>query len=148
MPQGRSHEEDLKRREYRDKDGKIHHHTHAYMERNAGGGQAGKTSTARPAKGPAKGKGGGAQTTTDHGEIRSWAESHGGKPAAVRSTHRGGDVGIIRIMFPDAPNANDDALTEIGWDEFFAEFEQRDLALLYEPDRLFNKIISRAPSGR
>jgi hypothetical protein len=44
-----------------------------------------------------------AETTTDHDTIRNWAESKGGKPAAVKSTHKGGDVGIIRIMFPDSP---------------------------------------------
>ncbi len=29
----------------------------------------------------------GAQITTDHDEIRKWAEERGGRPAAVRSTH-------------------------------------------------------------
>ncbi len=84
-----------------------------------------------------------ADVTTDHEEIRKWAESKGGKPAAVKRTHQGGDVGIIRIMFPDNPQSEHDALTEISWDEFFAEFEQRKLALLYEKDSLFNKIIGR-----
>jgi hypothetical protein len=87
--------------------------------------------------------GGGARTTTDHDEIRSWAEAHGGVPAAVERTHQGGDVGIIRIMFPKAPNSKHDALTEISWDEFFDEFDDRDLALLYEPDSLFSKLIGR-----
>lgn len=84
-----------------------------------------------------------ADVTTDHEEIRKWAESKGGKPAAVKRTHRGGDVGIIRIMFPDNPQSEHDALTEISWDEFFTEFEQRKLALLYEKNGLFNKIIGR-----
>lgn len=84
-----------------------------------------------------------AEVTTDHEAIRKWAESKGGKPAAVKRTHQGGDVGIIRIMFPDNPQSEHDALTEISWDEFFREFEQRKLALLYEKDSLFNKIIGR-----
>ena len=84
-----------------------------------------------------------AETTTDHQEIRKWAESKGGKPAAVARTHKDGDVGIIRIMFPDAPNSEHGALTEISWDEFFKEFEDRDLALLYEPNSMFSKIIGR-----
>jgi hypothetical protein len=41
-----------------------------------------------------------AEVTTDHEMIRKWAESKGGKPAAVERTHKGGDVGIIRIMSP------------------------------------------------
>jgi hypothetical protein len=84
-----------------------------------------------------------AETTTDHDTIRQWAEGKGGKPAAVERTHKGGDVGIIRIMFPDNPQSEHDALTEITWDEFFAEFEERKLALLYDEKSLFSKIIGR-----
>ena len=84
-----------------------------------------------------------AETTTDHDTIRKWAESKGGKPAAVERTHKGGDVGIIRIMFPEAPNSEHDSLTEISWDEFFREFEERKLALLYETDSMFSKIVGR-----
>jgi hypothetical protein len=84
-----------------------------------------------------------AEITTDRDTIIRWTESKGGKPAAVQSTHRGDDVGIIRIMFPENPNSEHDALTEISWDEFFSEFERRQLALLYEPEGLFSKIVGR-----
>ena len=84
-----------------------------------------------------------AETTTDHNEIRKWAERHGGKPAAVDKTHRGDDVGIIRIMFPKAPHSEHQHLVEISWDEFFKEFDERDLALLYDPDGMFSKLIGR-----
>ena len=84
-----------------------------------------------------------AETTTDHQTIRRWAEKHGGKPAAVRPTHRGDDVGIIRIMFPKAKLSEHDNLVEVSWDEFFEEFEKRGLALVYEPDSMFSKIVSR-----
>ncbi|SJZ93855.1 hypothetical protein [Consotaella salsifontis] len=84
-----------------------------------------------------------AEATTDHDTIRSWAEKSGGKPAAVKETHQGGDVGIIRIMFPDAPNSEHEWLVEISWDEFFREFEERKLQLLYEKDSLFSKLVSR-----
>lgn len=83
------------------------------------------------------------ETTTDHDTIRQWAESKGGKPAAVDRTHKDGDVGLIRIMFPDARQSEHDNLVEISWDEFFDEFDQRKLALVYEKDSNFNKIISR-----
>ena len=82
-------------------------------------------------------------STTDHDEIRKWAESKGGKPAAVERTHQGGDVGIIRIMFPDNPQSSHQALVEISWDEFFEQFEESQLALLYEEDSLFSKIVGR-----
>ncbi len=84
-----------------------------------------------------------AETTTDHDTIRKWAEKQGGKPAAVDRTHRGEDVGIIRVMFPKAPHSEHDHLVEITWDEFFREFEERKLALLYDPDGMFSKIIGR-----
>jgi hypothetical protein len=84
-----------------------------------------------------------AEMVTDHDTIRKWAESKGGKPAAVDRTHKGGDVGIIRIMFPDAPQSEHGSLVEITWDEFFEEFEKRQLALLIEKDSQFNKIVGR-----
>jgi hypothetical protein len=84
-----------------------------------------------------------AEVTTDRETIIRWAESKGGKPAAVKSTHKDNDVGIIRVMFPDNPKSEHDALTEISWDEFFSEFEGRQLALLYDPESLFSKIVGR-----
>jgi len=84
-----------------------------------------------------------AQVTTDHDAIRKWAESKGGKPAAVSKTHSDDDVGIIRIMFPDAPNSEHDALEEISWEEFFEAFEENKLALLHEKDSMFSKIVRR-----
>jgi hypothetical protein len=83
------------------------------------------------------------ETTTDHDAIRKWAEKHKGKPAAVARTHEEDDVGIIRIMFPSAPNSHHDALTEISWDEFFEEFDKRKLALIFEPSSNFNKLVKR-----
>jgi hypothetical protein len=84
-----------------------------------------------------------AKATADHDEIREWAESKGGKPAAVERTHQGGDVGIVRIMFPDSPQSEHQSLVEISWDEFFQQFEESNLALLYEEDSLFSKIVGR-----
>ena len=47
-----------------------------------------------------------AQATTDHERIRRWAEAKGGKPAAVDSTHQGGD-GAAEAWMEEAqyPNA-------------------------------------------
>jgi hypothetical protein len=89
-----------------------------------------------------------AEVTTDHDTIRKWAEAQGGKPAAVDRTHQGGDVGIIRIMFPQAQQSQHENLVEISWDEFFREFESRQLALLYDKDGLFNKIVGRDTAER
>jgi hypothetical protein len=90
-----------------------------------------------------------AKTTTDHETIRKWAEERGGKPAVVKSTQRNDDVGILRIEFPGAPNAKDDNLEEISWDEFFEKFDREGLALLYQDKTAdgqksnFNKLVSR-----
>ena len=82
-------------------------------------------------------------TTTDHETIRKWAQKHGGKPAAVARTHDQSDVGIIRIMFPKSRQSEHEGLEEISWDEFFDEFDSRGLALVYEENSLFSKIVSR-----
>jgi hypothetical protein len=87
--------------------------------------------------------------TTDHDEIRQWAEARGGRPAAVRTTHGKDDPGIIRLEFPGVPHAKDDALEEISWEEFFEKFDEADLALLYQEETAsgqrsnFNKLIGR-----
>jgi hypothetical protein len=52
-------------------------------------------------------------------------------------------VGIIRIMFPDSAQSDHETLEEISWDEFFEQFEASELALLYEEDGQFNKLIGR-----
>jgi hypothetical protein len=90
-----------------------------------------------------------AKITTDHDEIRNWAEERGGRPAVVRSTHGKGGTGILRLEFPGAPNADDEALEEISWEEFFNKFDDADLALLYQEKTAkgqksnFNKLIGR-----
>ena len=84
-----------------------------------------------------------AETTSDHAKIKKWAQKHGGRPAAVDRTHQKGDTGIIRIMFPKSPQSEHENLVEISWDEFFKEFDERKLALIYEPDSMFSKLVSR-----
>jgi hypothetical protein len=88
-------------------------------------------------------------TTTDREEIRRWAESRGGKPARVQDTGSGDDPGLIRLMFPEASQAEDDNLEEISWDEWFQAFDDNGLALVYQEqtaegeESRFNKLVSR-----
>ena len=63
-----------------------------------------------------------AKTTTDHDIIRKWAEQRGGRPAAVAATREDSAGGLLRIDF----GKKEDTLDEIGWDEFFKTFEERD----------------------
>lgn len=88
-----------------------------------------------------------ANVTTDHEEIRRWAEERGASPACVRKTGGKGDIGMIRLDFPGYSGA--DSLEHIGWDEWFQKFDESGLALLHQ-DTLasggksnFNKLIAR-----
>jgi ferritin-like metal-binding protein YciE len=87
--------------------------------------------------------------TTDHEEIRRWAEERGGNPACVQGTGGKGDIGMLRIEFPGKPNAKDGKLQPISWDDFFEKFDERELALLYQETTArgqksnFNKLVSR-----
>lgn len=86
---------------------------------------------------------GGSNRTTDHDTIRNWAEERGGRPAHVEGTEDG-DSGLLRIDFSD-----DDSLKDISWDGFFEEFEENDLALVYQDETdegeesYFAKLVSR-----
>lgn len=87
------------------------------------------------------------KVTTDHDEIRRWAEERGARPAAVKRTKRGGEVGIIRLDFPGF--TGEQSLQEISWDEWLQNFDKNNLALVYQ-DRTaagrksnFNKLVAR-----
>ena len=89
------------------------------------------------------------KVTTDHEEIRQWAEERGAEPACVRGTGGEGDIGMLRLEFPGAPGARDESLQPISWDDWFGKFDERGLALLFQEKTArgdssnFNKIISR-----
>jgi hypothetical protein len=80
--------------------------------------------------------------TTDHSEIRDWAEARGGRPARVKGTgHNKNDPGLLRLDFGEP----DENLDEISWEEFFEKFEASNLALLYDDKKesRFNKLVQR-----
>jgi hypothetical protein len=87
------------------------------------------------------------KTTTDHDEIRTWVDEHGGEPATVRGTESGDGAGVLRIDFPGG--AGEDQLEHISWDEWFKKFDDNDLAFLYQEqkasgeDSTFFKLVSR-----
>jgi hypothetical protein len=91
------------------------------------------------------------KTTTDHDEIRRWAEAHGGKPAVVRGTGDSDDPGILRIDFPGG--AGEESLEHVSWDEWFQKFDEADLAFLYQEERAdgqdstFFKLVRRDGNG-
>lgn len=85
--------------------------------------------------------------TTDHDYIRHWVEERGGHPAAVQGTGGSDDAGILRIDFPGY--SGEGKLESISWDEFFAKFEESQLALVCQEKTSdgqlsrFNKIVRR-----
>ena len=86
--------------------------------------------------------------TTDHDEIRSWAEARDGKPACVRGTGRSeGDPGILRIDLPGG--AGRESLEHIDWDEWFEKFDEQQLAAVLQErkadgeESTFIKLVDR-----
>jgi len=89
----------------------------------------------------------GSQMTTDHEQIRQWAEARGAHPACVKGTGRKGDTGMIRLDFPGFSGG--DSLQQISWEEFFDRFDANQLALVYQDKTAagetsnFNKLVRR-----
>lgn len=88
-----------------------------------------------------------ATATTDHEEIRRWAEERGATPACVRGTGGKGDIGMLRLDFPGYSGA--ESLEPIEWNQWFEKFDERGLALLHQETTArgqqsnFNKLLSR-----
>lgn len=87
------------------------------------------------------------KVTTDHDEIRQWAEERGAQPSCVRGTGGEGDIGMIRLDFPGY--SGEQSLEPISWDEWFEKFDESGLALLHQETTAggersnFNKLVSR-----
>ena len=87
------------------------------------------------------------KTTTDHDEIRRWAEAREGRPASVKGTGGGDDAGLLRINFPGAA---EDSLEDISWGDWFDKFEDKNLAFLSQEETAsgeesrFFKLVDRA----
>jgi hypothetical protein len=85
------------------------------------------------------------KTTIDHQEIKRWVESHGGHPATVKRTRSKNDAGLIRVDFPGF--SGEGSLEPISWDEWFAKFDEQELAFIYQEGKNtnFNKLVRRDP---
>jgi hypothetical protein len=88
-----------------------------------------------------------AKVTTDHQEIQAWVEERGGFPARVKGTDDEGEGGLLRIDYPGYSGG--DRLEKISWEEFFAAFDENNLAFLYQEQlesgktSRFSKLIDR-----
>lgn len=88
-----------------------------------------------------------AHRTTSHDTIRTWTESRGGHPAAVRGTgDSDDDAGLLRIDF----GTPEPSLERVTWDQFFKTFDENDLEFLYQDETAdggtsrFNKFVRKA----
>jgi len=87
--------------------------------------------------------------THDHQEIKDWAEERDAVPAKIKGTGDDETEGLLRIHFPQKSAANDD-FEEIGWDDFFENFEERNLELILQDKKengeisTFHKFVKRA----
>lgn len=72
------------------------------------------------------------QKITDHTEIKLWAEKYNGHPAIIKGSEGEGRLGILQFDFRQ--NGGDNQLIEISWEDFFDEFEDKNLALLYSEE--------------
>ncbi|HLH94868.1 MAG TPA: hypothetical protein VKW08_07095 [Xanthobacteraceae bacterium] len=52
--------------------------------------------------------------TTDHKQIRRWAEERGGAPATVKATMEHEEPGVLRLDF----EPRDEALEPLSWEDF------------------------------
>ena len=71
------------------------------------------------------------KTTTDHDEIRRWAEERGGRPALALE-QQDQPLGL-RIEFPE-DRGKEDELQLISWEEFFEKFDEDNLVFLYRDE--------------
>ena len=82
----------------------------------------------------------GRHVTTDHATIRRWVEARGGHPAVVTGTAGEGEC-VLRIDFPGF--SGQEFLEPIAWGEFFAVFEAKRLAFLYDDEGRFFQLVDR-----
>ena len=87
-------------------------------------------------------------TTHDHKKIQEWAKEREGIPSKIKNTGKEDDDGVLRIHFPKH-SASDDRFEEISWEDFFKNFDENDLDLLYQDKKAdgeistFHKFVAR-----
>lgn len=67
--------------------------------------------------------------TRNHDVIRHWADERDAKPATVEGTEHGGKPGVLRFDFGGREGSE---LKHIGWDQWFAPFDERDLVFVFQ----------------
>ncbi|HLU53635.1 MAG TPA: hypothetical protein VK011_08600 [Acidimicrobiia bacterium] len=85
--------------------------------------------------------------TTDHDEIRRWAEERDAVPAVVLDPHDDEGPRLLRFDIPG--HGTEDELQRISWEEFFDIFDDERLAMVYQEETstgersFFSEFVSR-----
>jgi hypothetical protein len=72
--------------------------------------------------------------TAKHEVIQAWAKARNAQPARVRGT-----TDALKLKFGDEENSWE----PITWDEWFAIFDEKEFAFVYEDPGFANKIVRR-----
>ena len=83
--------------------------------------------------------------TTDHEEIRRWAQAHNAVPAEVHPRKFDSEPAVLRFLFGNAP-AQADTLEAVTWEHFFALFDLMGLSLVYDSDNTYELLQIEAKS--
>ncbi len=68
--------------------------------------------------------------TKNHEVIQKWAEERNARPVSVPGTERGPSAaGVLRLDFPGYGGSE---LQEISWDEWFEDFDSRDITFVFQ----------------
>jgi hypothetical protein len=90
-----------------------------------------------------------AHATTDHEKIRQWIQQHGGAPAKV-SDAAAGNRQPTEMLFVDFTGSGEGPpyLEHVSWDEWFALFDDNDLAfrLPDKDDSIAYQMVPRSAS--
>jgi hypothetical protein len=70
--------------------------------------------------------------TRSHDVIRHWAAERDAKPATVVGTEHDHHPGVLRFEFGAR---TDPKLRQIGWDQWFAPFDERELVFVFQEHR-------------
>ena len=69
--------------------------------------------------------------TSEHAEIRRWAESQDAKPAQLNQYVFDSEPAVLHFVFGDAA-IDPNSLQLVSWEHFFATFDLLGLALVYD----------------
>ena len=86
------------------------------------------------------------RSTSNHDEIRKWAEAHNALPAEFASTSHDGEPRILGFILPAQPPGD---LEKVSWEQFFAVFDMTGLALVYRQGdgSNFYEIVNNRPKS-